>query len=39
MCSERFSSCQREAVSLDEHAVIPDVGPGEETDEYKGDTE
>jgi hypothetical protein len=39
MCSERFSSRQCEAVSLDEHVVIPDVGPGEETDEYKGNTE
>jgi hypothetical protein len=39
MCSERFSGRQCEALSLDEHAVIPDLRPGEETDEYKGDTE
>jgi hypothetical protein len=39
MCGDRLSCCQREAVSLDEHAVIPDLGPGEETDEDEGDAE
>jgi hypothetical protein len=39
MSSESFSSSQREAVSLDKYAVIPDLRPGEETDEDKGDAE
>jgi hypothetical protein len=39
MCGEWFPSRQSEAVSLDEHAVIPGLGLGEETNEDKGDTE
>jgi hypothetical protein len=39
MCGDRFSSRQREAVSLDEHPVIPDLGLGEKTDEDEDDAE
>jgi hypothetical protein len=39
MCSDKFSSRQREAVSLDKYAVIPNLRPGEKTDEDKDGAE